>query len=173
MLIRSLQSEDFKDVEKLIRESFSNTEYGYENEAELVERLRQESHYNQMLEVVAIDDNQIIGHGLLSEIKVADEDRKWIGLALAPIEVSPQSQRRGYGKALIKEPEKRAVELGYAFIIILGHPEYYRKLGYQLASSYQIYAPFDVPEEAFMAKEVIDEGLQNVHGVVQYSDAFQ
>ena len=26
MLIRSLQSEDFKDVEKLIRESFSNTD---------------------------------------------------------------------------------------------------------------------------------------------------
>ena len=40
MIIKTINLEDYKEVAELIRESFSQSEHGYGNEAELVDKIR-------------------------------------------------------------------------------------------------------------------------------------
>lgn len=124
-------------------------------------------------EVVALKNDHIVGHGLLSEVYVYKEDEKVsTGLCLAPLAVLPKEQNQGIGAKLLSELESRAKNEGYPFISILGHPNYYTKLGYQLASHYDIYAPFPVPDNAYFIKELKTDSLANVQGTISYLDAF-
>ena len=172
MIIKTINLEDYKEVAELIRESFSQSEHGYGNEAELVDKIRNEEGYIKDLEIVAFKDGKITGHGLLSEVSIVNQSQSFKGLVLAPLDVLPAYQGKGIGAAILLELEKRAKILDYSFISILGHESYYPRFGYVPASQYQIQAPFEVPNENFMIKELIDGGLEGKSGVIQYSEAF-
>ena len=151
---------------------FSQSEHGYGNEAELVDKIRNEEGYIKDLEIVAFEDGKITGHGLLSEVSIVNQSQSFKGLVLAPLDVLPAYQGKGIGAAILLELEKRAKILDYSFISILGHESYYPRFGYVPASQYQIQAPFEVPNENFMIKELIDGRLEGKSGVIQYSEAF-
>ena len=172
MIIKTINIEDYKEVAELIRESFSQSEHGYGNEAELVDKIRNEEGYIKDLEIVAFEDGKITGHGLLSEVSIVNQSQSFKGLVLAPLDVLPAYQGKGIGAAILLELEKRAKILDYSFISILGHESYYPRFGYVPASQYQIQAPFEVPNENFMIKELIDGRLEGKSGVIQYSEAF-
>lgn len=172
MIIKTINLEDYKEVAELIRESFIQSEHGYGNEAELVDKIRNEEGYIKDLEIVAFEDGKITGHGLLSEVSIVNQSQSFKGLVLAPLDVLPAYQGKGIGAAILLELEKRAKILDYSFISILGHESYYPRFGYVPASQYQIQAPFEVPNENFMIKELIDGRLEGKSGVIQYSEAF-
>ena len=172
MIIKTINLEDYKEVAELIRESFSQSEHGYGNEAELVDKIRNEEGYIKDLEIVAFEDGKITGHGLLSEVSIVNQSQSFKGLVLAPLDVLPAYQGKGIGAAILLELEKRAKILDYSFISILGHESYYPRFGYVPASQYQIQAPFEVPDQNFMIKELIDGRLEVKSGVIQYSEAF-
>ncbi len=172
MLIRTIRQEDYSAVDDLLRSAFSKTTDGYHNEAELVNKIRLDPSYHKKLEVVADDDNQIVGHGLLSEIVIINSSDSFPGLCLAPLAVQPAFQKSGIGTAIINELESRAINQGYQFISVLGWPEYYPKFGYQKASDYGIKAPFPAPDETYMIKELVPNGLRGVNGTVKYLKAF-
>lgn len=172
MEIRKVKSRDYDEISKLIKETFSNTTNGYGSEAELVEKIRESDYYIDELEVVAIEDNSIIGHGLLSEVDIIDGHHKHKGLVLAPLEVNTRYQKKGIGTAILNELEKRAKGYKLSFISILGHPSYYSKFGYIPASKFHITAPFSVPDEAFMIKAINNQTLDNISGMIKYSEAF-
>lgn len=87
MEIRSIRRKDYKEVEQVIRQSFSSSEHGYGNEAELVENIRTEHSYVDGLEVVATEGARIIGYGLLSEVEIINAKESFTGLVLAPLAV--------------------------------------------------------------------------------------
>ncbi|MDQ0242938.1 putative N-acetyltransferase YhbS [Bacillus fengqiuensis] len=93
-------------------------------------------------------------------------------MALAPVSVVPEYQKKGIGSQLIHTALKNAKERGYHSVIVLGHKSYYPKFGFKTASSWNIKAPFEVPDEVFMALELTADSLKNVQGVVHYSKAF-
>ena len=103
-----------------------------------------------------------MGHILLSKIKISEAE----SLALAPVSVLPEYQNIGVGGLLITEALKDAKELGYNSVVVLGHPEYYPKFGFKKASLWGIKAPFDVPDEAFMAIELSGNALSEVSGLL-------
>ncbi len=86
--------------------------------------------------------------------------------------VHPDYQRKGIGSKLVKEGLKRAREKGYRSVIVIGHPEYYPRFGFSKASKFDIKAPFDVPDNAFMALELVENALENVKGIVEYPKPF-
>lgn len=172
MLIRTIRQEDYSAVADLIRTTFSKTANGYRNEAELVSKIRLDPSYHKKLEVVADDNNQIVGHGLLSKISIVNSHQSFPGLCLAPLDVHPDVQKSGIGTAIINELENRAINQGYKFISVLGWPEYYPRFGYHKASNYGIKAPFPVPDETYMIKELVPNGLRGVSGTVKYLNAF-
>lgn len=170
--IRTIEEKDFITVEKLITDAFTHNEHGYDDEAELVVKIRRTKEYIPELEVVA-EDEGILGYALLSEVYLKDNQEQYTGLVLAPIAVNPDSQKSGVGKLLMNELEKRAKALDYGFISILGWQGYYTKFGYQPASNYNIVPPYEgIPDEAFMIKEIKEDYLKDKEGTIQYSEAF-
>ena len=172
-IIRPEQKQEFKKIQDLVIDAFSNAEFSDQKEYLLVERIRRSDAYIPELSLVAIDsDDQPIGHLLLSKVTIVDEDQSVESLALAPVSVATDYQKKGIGSHLITEALSRAKEMGYQSVIVLGHEHYYPKFGFKPASSWNIRAPFDVPDNVFMVTELTENGLHDVQGVVHYSEAF-
>lgn len=68
-------------------------------------------------------------------------------------------QSRGIGSRLVKAGLKKAIEVGYKSVIVLGHDHYYPTFGFKPASRWDIKAPYDVPDNVFMALELVKNSL--------------
>lgn len=169
--IRQELEKDYKRAEEVVKQAFLNEAFSDQKEHELVNRIRKSEAFIPELSLVAVD-KEVVGHVLLSKIKIVDGDKSVESLALAPVAVSPNHQKKGIGSLLISHALKKAKELGYQSVIVLGHKDYYPKFGFKLASLWNIRAPFEVPDEVFMAMELTDHVLRDIQGVVQYSKAF-
>lgn len=167
MYIRQEQPEDYRMVYQVIKEAFAYAEHSDGREQDLADRLREGSAFVPELSLVAVEDGKIVGHILFTKAWVNDARV----LALAPLSVLPEYQNRGIGLSLIKQGHLIASRLGYEYAVVLGHSKYYPKAGYVPASQYGIKAPFDVPDENFMAIKLID-GAKSLAGMIQYDKAF-
>lgn len=174
LIIKQEQVRDYQMTEEIIEYAFRNMELSDQKEHELVARLRKTNAFIPELSLVAVNEvsNELIGHILLTKIKILSDNQSTNSLALAPVSVLPEWQNKGIGKALIRKALDKAKELGYGSVIVLGHPQYYPKFGFKKASTWGVTAPFEVPEEAFMMLALKEDALENVVGVVQYSSAF-
>ena len=76
------------------------------------------------------------------------------------------------GKELIEYGLKRSAELGSKSVIVLGHAAYYPRFGFGPPSKWYIKAPFEVPDDAFLAMELVKNGLKDVSGTVEYPKEF-
>jgi predicted N-acetyltransferase YhbS len=171
--IRQEQVDDYELVESVVKFAFAHAEYSDKQEHKLISRIRRSNTFISELSLVATDqDNHILGHILLSKIQISNDDQIIESLALAPVSVLPEYQNKGIGRLLITEGLKKAKELGHHSVIVLGHPEYYPKFGFKKASLWGIQAPFEVPDEVFMALELSDNALHKVSGIVEYPGVF-
>jgi putative acetyltransferase len=165
MEIRPETASDYAAIADLLAQAFGQTD-----EAILVDRIRRSPEYLPQLTLVAEVDGAIGGHILVSQVRLVGENSRPI-LALAPLAVRPSHQRQGIGKALVKAALDIASTRPEPLVVVLGHPDYYPRFGFQPASQYGIQAPFAVPDEAFMVrwlKPVSDRD----QGIVQYPEAF-
>jgi putative acetyltransferase len=87
-----------------------------------------------------------VGHIAFSPVTVSDGSRNWYGLG--PVSVLPEHQRRGIGKTLIEEGLARLKKLGAKGCCLVGHPQYYRKFGFQNVPGLVLEG---VPQEVFFA----------------------
>ncbi len=172
MKIRREEIKDFNAIEKVIREAFSGLSISRQDEHKLVKRLRQTKEYIPELSLVSEVEGEIIGHILLTRVKITNDDQSIDGLALAPVSVLPAHQNSGVGKGLINKSLESAASLGFEIVVVLGHSGYYPKFGFEVASKWNIKSPFEVPDELFMVKELKKGCLENIQGMVNYSPAF-
>ena len=170
--IRQETPEDYKAVFKLITAAFKEEVYSDHKEQFLVERLRKSDAFIPELSLVAVSQNEIVGHILLTQIQIKNDSNTFPSLALAPVSVLPKYQRKGIGGQLIKKGHEIAKQLGHTSVILLGHEGYYPKFGYQSTYQFDITLPFDVPKENCMAIELIKNSLHKVSGTVTYPKAF-
>jgi putative acetyltransferase len=56
--------------------------------------------------------------------------------------------------------------------IVLGHPQYYPKFGFEPASKWNIKSPFEVADNVFIALELIPDEIKNKNGIVEYAKEF-
>lgn len=100
-----------------------------EEEVRLVENIWARPEYLPDLELVAERDAAIIGHVLLHSGYVEGKPVA----ALAPLCVHPEEQRQGIGTGLMNEAITRTKSQGHPLIVLLGHPEFYERLGFKPA----------------------------------------
>jgi putative acetyltransferase len=62
-------------------------------------------------------------------VTISDGTPDWYGLG--PLSVLPEFQRQGIGKALVREGLLRLKGLRARGCCLVGHPDYYRKLGFE------------------------------------------
>lgn len=98
ILIRRELTEDYNTTEEIVKKAFLNEEYSDKKEHLLVNRIRKSDAFIPELSLVAVNqDKNIIGHVLLSKIKIADGDNTVDSLALAPVSVAPEYQKKELG----------------------------------------------------------------------------
>ncbi|WP_066192529.1 GNAT family N-acetyltransferase [Gracilibacillus timonensis] len=169
--IRQETETDYAETERIVKQAFADETYSDQTEHVLVHKIRQTEAFVPELSFVAFNEtNEIVGQVLLSKITIGAFHTP--SLALAPVSVLPAYQGQGIGSKLIGTSLQKAAKLGYSSVIVLGHPDYYPRFGFAPASKWEITAPFAVEDEAFMAVELIQGGLTNTQGVVQYSAPF-
>ena len=166
--IRKENKNDYNEVYNVIKKAFETAEHSDGNEQDLVVRLRKSRAFIPELSLVAVEENKIVGYILFTKIKIKDN----IELALAPLAVLPEYQRKGIGKKLIETGHNIAKNLGYHYSIVLGSENYYSKMGYIPAIQYGIKAPFQVPDENFMAIKLNDTNIE-IKGTVEYAKEFE
>ena len=167
IIIRQEEQRDYSEVEELLCVSFSQ-----ENESILVQRLRKNPAFIPELSLVAEYENKIVGYILFFPIIIASGQVHHKSLTLAPMAVLPDFQRKGIGKQLVQKGLIKVKEKGFHSVIVVGHPEYYPKFGFKSANIWHIKAPFNIPDNVFMAIELKDGALKNVDGTVQYPEEF-
>lgn len=166
--IRQENKDDIKDIYVI-----NTLAFGKENEAKLVDLLRDSDTFVPELSLVAEIGNEIVGHILFTKIKIEDDNKnEFESLALAPMAVKPDMQKKGIGGQLIRAGLNKARELNFKSVIVLGHKHYYPKFGFVPTYKWNIKSPFDVPADAFMGIELIDDGLKNMYGTVKYPKEF-
>ncbi len=165
--IRQELAHDFPAVYNIHYDAF-----GRKEEPRLADRLRLSQAFIPELSLVAIVDEKIVGHIMFTQIEIIGQDKKAIGLALAPMAVIPHMQRKGVGSLLVKHGLKKAKTLGYDSVFVLGHKHYYPRFGFTSTNKWQIKAPFNVPEDVFMGLELAENGLSNIRGVVKFTEEF-
>ncbi len=170
--IRQEQSRDFNQVFNLIKSAFKNEKYSDHSEHLLVERLRDSDAFIPELSLVAEFNAKIVGHILLSKIKIRNKKQEFESLALAPVSVLPDFQGKEIGGKLIIKAHEVAKQLGNESVILLGHAKYYPRFGYRQLDKFGISLPFEVPKENCMAVELTEGALKNVSGTVEYPKEF-
>ena len=165
--IRKENINDYKEVYKVIKSAFEVAKHSDGNEQDLVESLRNSDKFIKELSLVAVDDKKIVGYILFTKVKIGEN----VELALAPIGVLPKYQNKGVGTKLILKGHEIAKKMGYHYSVVLGDPNYYKKFGYVEASKYNIKAPFDVPDDNFMAIKLSDNDIK-IEGIVEYAKEF-
>ena len=142
--------------------------FGGADEADLVEALHRDGLVLSSL--VAEIDGAVEGHVLFS--------RMWVDVAaggrldavcLAPVAVTPSHQRRGIGSLLIGRGLDEMRQLGERLVIVVGHPGYYPRFGFEPARGHGITGPF--PDAAFMVRALRDGGFAGVAGSARYPPA--
>ncbi|MNO38919.1 hypothetical protein D3C76_290370 [compost metagenome] len=167
MNIRTETEKDFEEVYKLNFLAFNNRE----DESKLIERIRASEEFIPELSMVAELDNEIVGHILLSRATVEENEKRHTVIVLAPIAVKPNYQKRGIGAMLIKEGISRCRALGFSIILLIGHPTYYPRLGFQPARRLGLeLKQFEVPDDVFMVYEV--DKLHGIQGELKYPKSF-
>lgn len=170
--IRQEETKDYDIVFNLVEKAFETEELSDHREQFLVERLRQSDSFIPELSLVYEWDGKIVGYILFTTVDIIGSNTTYQALALAPVAVLPDFQSKGIGGTLIEEGHRRARNLGYKSVVLLGHADYYPKFGYVPMKNYNIRLPFDVPDEYCMACELVPNGLKGVEGTVKYSSVF-
>lgn len=145
--------------------------FGGSAEAELVRAIRATNGFDVDLSLVALLDQTVVGHILFSPISIVGEAALQPALALAPICVLPDHQRKGIGSRLVRLGLDRCRSKGHEIIIVLGHPAFYPRFGFRRASEFGISAPFEVREDSFMALGLNDSTTIKP-GTARYSAPF-
>lgn len=162
--IRDEQASDREAVYQLNVSAFPSAA-----EAKLVNQLRDRA--EPCISLVAENQNTVIGHIMLTPVTL--ETATVLGLmGLAPMAVLPEMQNQGIGSLLVTAGLQRCQELGIGAVVVLGHPQYYPSFGFVPASQFGISSHYDVPDEVFMAQELIPDYLAHHSGKISYHPAF-
>ncbi len=166
-MIRCEMKQDHETVRELDKLAF-----GGKVEARLVEKIRSSAGFIPALSLVAVEDGVVVGHILFSPVTIETGGGSVDALALAPVAVCPEYQKRGIGSDLVRAGMTACREQGHEIVIVVGHPGFYPRFGFVRAGERGLKAPFDVPEEAFMAAGLVPGALEGVAGTVRYPPAF-
>ena len=160
-VVRLEQPQDIPKIREVNERAF-----GQEQEASIVDKLRENC--DSTLSLVALAENEVVGHVLFSPAVIESDNGGLVGSGLAPLGVLPEYQRQGIGLELVQAGVERIRESGCPYIIVMGHPEYYTRFGFETASMFGIISEWEVPDEAFMILMLNKRVMKGISGVARY-----
>jgi putative acetyltransferase len=171
-LVRAERAGDRAAVREVVTAAF-----GGPAEADLVDALRPSAAWLPGLSLVAEEEGAVVGHVLFTRASIRTVAGD-VGLrALAPLAVAPARQRRGIGDALVRAGLQIARDRGERAVVLIGHPAYYPRFGFEPAAARGLTSVFAQGEHAasFFVLELRSGALTGIQGPVLYAlpfDAF-
>ena len=162
--IRSERVEDLPGIREVNVAAFDTA-----LEADLVDALRERA--RPLVSLVALAGTEIVGHILFSPVTLLSHPDMSV-MGLAPMAVSPALQRQGIGSALVRAGLEECRLQGAVAVVLIGHADYYPRFGCVPASTFGLTSEYEVPDEAFMALELVPGALQQRAGTIRYHQAF-
>ena len=166
LTIRPEIPEDQASIHYVNQEAF-----GRNQEADLVDKLRKQGVLT--ISLVTVQETAIVGHIAFSPVEIASEKSSFGALTLAPIAALPVHQNKGIGSKLLTVGLQECLRLGHEIIVVVGHPNYYPRFGFVLANPKGIECEFEVPDEAWMIKELKQGALAGRQGKVRFQPEFK
>ena len=172
--IRNEEETDYERVEEMTREAFWNLYVPGCNEHYLVHVMRSHEDFLPELDLVMEADGQIVGNIMYTKTRLVDEsgEEKRI-LTFGPVCISPEVQRKGYGKRLMEYSFERAAALGYEVIVIFGNPGNYVSRGFKSCKKYNVCLENGTFPSAMMVKELKPDALDGRKWVYRQSPVFE
>ncbi len=165
--VRPEAPNDYDAIHSLVTAAF-----GREDEAKLVRLLRADAHaYIPELALVAEEDGELIGHIMLTNATLHGE-KDWHVLALGPLAVMPERQRTGAGIALTEAALTLADARGDPLVVLLGHPAYYPRFGFESARGRGIEPPSEEMTDAAFMVRLLSNYEERYQGRFEYAPAF-
>jgi len=135
--------------------------FGQPAEAGLVEMLR--ASCGEALSLVAED----------AGVVVEGDAGRVAGMGLAPLAVHPDRQREGIGSRLVERGLEILRGRGCPFVVVVGHPGYYPRFGFERASARGLSSQWPgVDDAAFMVRVLDPPAMTGVSGVARYREEF-
>jgi predicted N-acetyltransferase YhbS len=172
--IREENQNDYRETEVLTREAFWDLYKPGCDEHLIVHKMRSIARFIKELDLVACENNRIVGNVMYSEARVINEEEtEYVVLSLGPISVLPSEQKKGIGSRLINESLTIAKNMGYKGILLYGNPKYYSRFGFRNAAQYNITTSTGENFDEFMALELSKGNLDGIYGKYYYDKVFE
>ncbi|WP_203737785.1 GNAT family N-acetyltransferase [Actinoplanes cyaneus] len=174
MIIRRERSGDVDAIRTITAAAFRGVAYsappvepgGDPGEATLVSWLRDDAGWIHELSLVAVENDQVVGHVVATRAHVGERP----ALGLGPLSVLPSRQRAGLGSALMHAVLGAADALGEPLVGLLGNPAYYGRFGFVAAQPVGIVAPDPAWGENFQVRTLSQYDGQT--GRFRYAEPF-
>lgn len=141
LTLRKTNSDDLESLLAVEREAF-----GSEEEAELVRNLLNDPTAEPRLSLLAIHEQQAVGHILFTSAYLDPEFDLQVSI-LAPLAVIPDYQKQGIGGKLIRKGLSILDIDEVDLVFVLGHPSYYPLHGFKPAIQAGFDPPYYIPPE--------------------------
>ena len=115
----------------------------------------------------------IVGHILFTPVELSENPEHRLIYGLAPMAVVPRHQGEGIGSTLVRRGLEQCRDAGIDALVVLGHPEFYPRFGFVPSVSAGIKTTYDVPDEVFMVRELVEGSLKRAYGVIKYAPQFE
>ena len=163
LIIRWEEPREGDAIREVVGHAFAEAPQSSGTERAIVAALRASDALT--ISLVAVKDDEVVGHIALSPVATEDEAEGWFGLG--PVSVIPGCQRQGVGSALIREALGQLQGSGATGCVVLGDPNYYGRFGFEHdpAVTYRY-----VPPPYF---QILTFTGQKPVGAVEYHPAFE
>jgi putative acetyltransferase len=168
LIIKKAMDSDLNDVLRIETEAF-----GHRKESNLVNGLLNDDSAKPLLSLLAIDEDEAVGHILFTKVRITGNEDALSAMILAPLAILPDAQGKGVGGKLIKEGLRRLSESMFDLVFVLGHPEYYPRFGFKPAGARGFEAPYPIPAKdasAWMVQELKLDIIGNFSGKIVCAD---
>jgi putative acetyltransferase len=137
-------------------------------EAALIDDLRASDAWLPALSLVAVGrDGDVVGHVVCTRGRIDSAPV----LALGPLSVRPDHQRRGVGLALMHTVLGAADALGAPLVALLGDPRYYSRFDFRLGDEFGILPPVPTWRAHFQVR-TLTSYVPSLRGTFTYPKPF-
>ena len=166
--IRLERTEDHRNVENLVRESFWNVYRPGCLDHYVLHTLRTHKDFVPELDFVMEQNGEIIGQNVFVRGQICADNGKTVPvLAMGPICIKRELQRQGYGKILLDYSLEKATTLGYGAVCFEGNIDFYGKSGFSFARNFGLRyhgLPAGTDDSFFLCKELRTGYLSGITG---------
>lgn len=126
IVIRDEVDADVDAISEITKAAFEHHPHSQQTEQFIIKALRAANALT--ISLVAIEREKVVGHIAFSPVTISDGSLGWYGLG--PISVTPELQRQGIGKALMREGLSSLKALGAKGCVLVGDTGYYERFGF-------------------------------------------